>query len=83
METITIARTIECSNCNKKVDKYYTDTHFTDKVCYECVLSNNNNIFPLGKGVYLPCDKCAEPNIRWYMRRGFNCQTDCGNHTST
>ena len=85
METITTTRFIDCGNCGKSVDKCYTDSHFTDKkVCYDCVLGANNNRFPMGKGAYLPCQLCVEPNIHWYHRS--TCatrQNDCGGHSGS
>lgn len=72
---------VNCTNCQKEIDYYYTDLHYKGLVCVECLVKVHNNSFPKGKGCYLPCKLCTPPNINWYHEETFGKEKkDCGNH---
>lgn len=80
MEIITRSPFINCKNCGQQTNKYYLDIR-VGKVCYKCLLSKNNNSFPKGKGVTVPCQLCKEPNIHWIHKKTYGKNpSDCGNH---
>lgn len=71
---------VVCSNCNNDTNRYYFEPGFKDKICKDCLIKTNNG-FPDGKGVFLPCHLCKEPNIFWYYKTTYGIiQKDCGGH---
>lgn len=67
-------RFVICAKCDKSIDRYYMD--FECIVCLDCLVGKKG-CFPKGKGVHLPCPKCA----KWFYEETFGeIKTDCGDH---
>ncbi len=78
---ITTIPFVQCTNCLKQTNIYYHD--FKEQICETCLITQYNNEFPKGKGVYLPCSKCQSPQVVWYYQSTYgNISYDCGFHNN-
>ena len=59
---ITESYFTNCSKCKKQITRYYDN-----RICQSCLVGNRGS-FPKGKGCYVPCKICVEPNIKWFYR---------------